>query len=393
MSTSNARRTAALLEPLDTLFFRDGTPFGASTRGESRMPLPQTFYGAVCTSLLEQVGCDFRRLKEQLRDGKSFRDAVQELCGAGWVADVQVRGPWFAQLQPDAPGFRVVVPAPATLHGKKKQAGKPERVHRLKPLTSERNLPGWQPPREGMRPLWLKHADVTEPLGGFLTLDGLQRFLDNKDPESDDLVLADELYGFDHRTGIGIDPDRLSAEESLIYGVSFLALRPRYTAPGDTGSGETRPETVLYAEVVLPPDREAFDPFAGVATLALGGEGRRLRVRPVAPVEWPRAVPSNGSRPMLVLTTPAPFRLGWLPELLDRPGLLGAAAVPGSVAVSGWDLARSGPKATRFAVQAGSVYFLNRQPDAEVPASLADRSEDDALQGWGCFVQGVWTHE
>lgn len=385
--------TAVMLEPLDTLFFRDGTPFGAATRAETRKPLPQTLAGAVFTSLLSGAGCDFNALKDRLRAGKSLREAFQELCGAGWIADVRVRGPWFARSRLDEP-LEVLVPAPATLHGKKKQAGRPETLHRLKPLRSTRKLPGWQPLRGGMRPLWLTHADVTEPAGGFLTLTGLQRFLDDKNPLPEEWIGADELFGFDHRTGIGIDPDRLSAEASQIYGVSFLALRPHYTAPVERGGdSERKPQTVLYAEVVLPPGHESANPFANVETLALGGEGRRVRVQPVQPVEWPRVEPANGRGPVLVLTTPAPFKAVWLPSFLDRPGLLAAAAVPGSVAVSGWDLARGGPKATRFAAEAGSVYFLDRRPDAELPASLADERPEDALQGWGCFVQGVWTDE
>ena len=68
-----------------------------------------------------------------------------------------------------------------------------------------------------------------------------------------------------------------------------------------------------------------------------------------------------------------------------------AAAVPGAVAVSGWDLARGGPKRTRFAAAAGSVYFLKALPE-NLPETLSDNPEDGA-QGWGCYVKGVWLDE
>jgi len=68
-----------------------------------------------------------------------------------------------------------------------------------------------------------------------------------------------------------------------------------------------------------------------------------------------------------------------------------AAAVPGHVAFSGWDLARRGPKPTRFAAPAGSVYFLEGSVGTTaVEGSLANPA--DAVLGWGAFVEGVWNH-
>jgi CRISPR-associated protein Cmr3 len=63
--------------------------------------------------------------------------------------------------------------------------------------------------------------------------------------------------------------------------------------------------------------------------------------------------------------------------------------VPGALAVSGWDLARGGPKPNRFAAQAGSTYFLD-QPLDPWPGTLSDRPRDQQ-QGWGCYLKGVWT--
>ena len=87
---------------------------------------------------------------------------------------------------------------------------------------------------------------------------------------------------------------------------------------------------------------------------------------------------------LVMMTSPAWFN-GWRPDRL-RPV---AAAVPGYRAVSGWDLARGGPKPNRFMVPAGTVYFLD-PGDAPPPAQLVET--EDAMTGWGNFVEGNWNH-
>ncbi|MCL4203600.1 MAG: hypothetical protein KJ000_13940 [Pirellulaceae bacterium] len=100
-------------------------------------------------------------------------------------------------------------------------------------------------------------------------------------------------------------------------------------------------------------------------------------------------------------------RLTQPPQRLSPPAATDSRSVPAShlgsqplqplspsaatVAVSGWDLARGGPKPNRFAAQAGSTYFLN-EPLHPWPETLSD-NDRDAQQGWGCYLKGVWTDE
>lgn len=347
-------RLGLRIEPLDTLFFRDGRPFDGSPRAMSGLPQPQTLAGALRTWLLRQKGCDFEKLGGEVRAGNSFVNALRsQSTDLAAIAALTFRGPWLARDD------GLLVPVPAILRRIKDS----DKIVRLAPL--KQSLPGWQPTDAGMLPLWCRRTEPTERIEGFLTLDGLRRLLQGETPVPADLVGDDALYDFDRRTGIVVGADTRTAEEGQIYGVSLLALKDGVS---------------FYAEI----EGDAEVPEAA-AIVPFGGEGRRVRVTRIEPCGWPAGSAKDG-RKMLVLTAPAPFG-DWRPAWLEPV----AAAVPGHVAVSGWDLARRGPKPNRFAVAAGSVYFLD-QPlrDRPVAGSLCD-GEDGAV-GWGTTVEGPWDY-
>lgn len=385
-------------EPLDVLFFRDGRPFGAATRASSGLPMPQTLAGAIWTALLQRHGSEFSFGKlateaKKLATNPSAADwttAIERAGGPAWVARIVVRGPWIARMPAEMnQSPEALVPAPAVLHMTKKVAS--GNLHRLCPLREP--PPGWRDSvpadQKDLRPLWLKHSDPSEPVTGFLTRRGLETFLAGDIPAPADLIKGDELFAFDHRTGIEISADQLTAKEGGIYGASFLALRTPYTARELGDDSPQSPAVVLYAEVKMPIDAGP-NPFDGITTISLGGEGRRAKVTVVPRFDWPSVKPTVPKpRPLLFQTTPGIYDAGWMPACLR--GRLVAAAMPGAVAVSGWDLARGSPKPTRFAAAAGSVYFLNELPN-NLPEGLSDQAID-RQQGWGCFIQGAWNDE
>jgi CRISPR-associated protein Cmr3 len=349
-------RIGLVLEPLDLLFFRDGRPFEAGIRVGATTIFPQTLAGALRTALLERAGCDFAELARAIRAGKSFLQGLSEQSvDLAAIALVSVGGPWFWRKgQP-------LVPAPASLL--RHDTGE---ILCLAPLRE--HLPGWTPEEPDMLPLWTRSGGKAERLSGYLTLDGTERFLAGSRPEAEDVVRGDELFDTDIRTGVVIGADTFTVEAGAIYSAEYLALK--------TGVG-------LYAEL-SGLEGVLQDAFAADSATRLGGQMRYVRVRRLQkPVQWPR-VQSGGSGPLLLLTTPAPFVAHWRPPNLS----LASAAVPGHVAVSGWDLARDGPKPTRFAAQAGSVYFC--RGTAPERQSLCDG--EDALTGWGRFLEGVWDY-
>ena len=347
------------LEPLDVLFFRDGRPFDAAPRATSGAPLPQTVAGAVRTWLLRRARTSLKALAEAIRNGASFAEATSaQGPKPGSVGRLGVRGPWFVK-----DGERLV-PTPVTVEIDREGA-----LHRLDPLADD--LPGWSPPMEGMLPLWRRGRGSTKPRAGYLRTSGLERFLGGSPPQPDEIVDQDAVFGTEDRVGIEVDSRTRTVGESMIYSVRLLRLCPGVT---------------LTVDLVGTPEDLAVCPD-GEDVIPLGGEARRAIVRRVhANGSWPEAPAGQGDGRLVLLTTPAPFG-GWRP-----PGFVPvAAAIPGYVPVSGWDLARGGPKSNRFAIAAGSVYFLDRDADLAAREGSLCRNEDAAV-GWGAYVEGVWNY-
>ncbi len=345
-------------EPVDTLFFRDARPFEAASRAASGLPTPQTLAGALRTTLLERHGVAPAEVGGLVRQGATFAGALATFGPViGGIAEVVTKGPWFSLEK------KLLVPAPANLR-REKETG---RLVRLDPLTSA--PPGWWPPADGMLPLWRWGRSAVEPVNGYLTMEGLRRFLMGSAPESSDIVRPDDVYAFEDRTGIGIDDARGATGEGRIYSIRVLA---------------TRRDTVLVAETTGP--AKVLAPLVDdPAPIRLGGEGRYVRARVRrGSIDWPHVAATGDARRLVLLTTPAPFG-GWSPDGLHPV----SAAVPGYEAVSGWDLARGGPKPNRFMVPAGTVYFL---APGDLPPATGLVAPDDAAVGWGSFVEGNWSH-
>ena len=346
------------LEPLDVLFFRDGRSFDTAARVGGGLPMPQTVAGALRTWLLGRVGCDFGALAAAVRKGAPFVDAAADQGpGPAAVGRLGIRGPWFARN-----GERLV-PTPVTI-----EVDDSDCLHRLDPLADD--LPGW-PGADNMRPLWRRSRGAAKPRGGYLGASGLARFLEGGVPRpDDDVVDAAGLFDYENRTGIGIDAATGTTGDGMIYSTRMMRLRPGVT---------------LAVELVGAPADLTVCP-EGDDVLALGGEGRRAVVRKARVPAWPAVQVGGQQGRLVVLTTPAPFG-GWRPPELP----LAAAAVPGNVPVSGWDLARNGPKPNRFAVAAGSVYFLDGSARLDGRNGSLCAPEDAAL-GWGAYVEGAWSH-
>jgi CRISPR-associated protein Cmr3 len=291
-----------VLEPLDTLFFRGGRPFGAGLPGESSLPSPQSLAGMLRTFLLDREHADFAAMR-----GKAdIRDAF-DAAGVPWLAEVCFRGPWIAEDLVGGP--RPLVRAPSDL---RMVDGK---VVRLSP--TRQKIPGWQAPLPGMHPLWRTGAKPSKDRPELISLQGLSSYLSCEEPRPQDVRSYREFLLFEDRTGIGIDPATYASKEGEIFSTRNLRLR----------SG-----VAFYAEVDVP--NAGIQHFESPTTLTWGGEKHHVIMRRVQPVRWPEA--PVGDRIALLLLSPAFFNRGWQPDAI-REGQLRAAAVEGPYAISGWD--------------------------------------------------------
>lgn len=377
-TTPNAKCVMGLLiDPLDVQFFRDGRPFDKTSRGVSGLPLPQTLAGALRTYILKKQGCDFAVLTKETQDNKAtFTEAINLACGSAtdstWIAKAVIRGPWLVLMpqhnqnpgnQPD-----VLVPAPANLMENKDDKS----IFRLDPLPADESLPGWKMDEDGLRAVWARTTATGKRASGFLSTAGLKTYLLGKPPEASHLIKEADLFGKDLRTGIGVSSDTNAAKDGMIYSIEYLSLKK---------------DVAWYAEVVFPEDAPV-DLFSKQFTVPWGGEGRRVQIKLTEKHEWPTVNDSQSDENLFLLTTPAFLSNGRMPDTLSQQGVI-SLVTAGSVAVSGWDLARGGPKPTRFATAAGSVFFVNH--NSLTIESLTDNPEDSLL-GWGCFAKGVWNH-
>lgn len=379
----NARETVIglRLDALDPLLFRDGRPFDAAARVSGGLPNPQTLAGALRTAMLAALGFDFGKFVAARKGG----DISAALAAGGapeWWMDVRVRGPWPA-VGTTGSTVEPLFEKPATLYRSKAKAW--DRAEPLNPNA----LPGWT---GLLLPLWKRSEPDPKAEGGWLTLRALKQFLGRQTVPAEEIIGRNILFGDDDRIGIEIEKHALTSAEGMLYAVRFLSLDPKlrryrdgrrqhYPARFDGGAA------CFYAEVMLPAEADKTDFFpAGTRTpVPLGGEGKYVAAARVTPCDWPDPTPPVG-KAIWYLTSPA-FLRGSPPLPTTGGTVLAAASGPG-IAVSGWDVARNGPRPTRFAVPAGAVYFVD-DPTRPEHDSL-DPDPANRLEGWGFALPGSW---
>lgn len=195
---------------------------------------------------------------------------------------------------------------------------------------------------------------------------------------------------------VGIRPEELTADEGVLFSHDVVETLERDA------------EWAIGIEVALP-----SGDTPAVATLGSDGRLVRIEALPDQAFDLPdsvlKAFRAGSAGLRLVVTSPACFERGWLPDGLDPrdrgyrgrlDGLhvdvvLRAAFVPRPLHVSGWNMAAGAPKPTSRMVSPGAVYFFERvdgQPFGEAEAralwlaALGTRTDE----GFGRVVPGTW---
>ena len=387
MSTPTATTTLACrFEPLDTWFFRESRPHGSVGSNElgSVFPPPvRTLLGALRTLIGDAW---------HIRHGGDWRSfdsnkALQALIGYGDdLGSLRVSGP-FLSLDSQR-----LYPAPANLMVKEAN-GKPhyflldlgDAVHCD---LGKVHLPCFPAQVPGLSEL----AGSKPAERCWLTTAGLQKVLEGRAPDAEQVIAQKQLFQEEHRLGIGRDNSRKSVQEGLLYQTRHLRFKH--------GVG---------IELHL---RGLTDPGLLPATTAirLGGEGRQaaLRVSPSKSSALPAVeLPAAANAFALYNLTPVPCAPGLpagIPAGFTRTqradgtdvweGQLGGiglrilgVACGRPLREGGWDMATHQARPVQSLLAPGSVCYVQcldgHQPlTANALAPLADAT------GRGLYVAG-----
>lgn len=334
------------IEPLDVLYLRGNHLFGGAGDSSSAVmpPWPSVFAGALRSRMLVDAGVDL----------PAFAKGAAALSGAYAAALGTPAEPGAFTLGPLCLGRRQgeqlerYYPLPADLQVTQAE-GQALQIHQLRPARLSAGLACSL--QTDQLPL-LQIPEPAKPAGGYwLTSSGWRHYLANQALTPEHLLHSSELWQLEQRLGIGMDETARRASDGALYTSEVVALRP--------GVGFWLSVQGVAAEL-LPAD----------GLLRLGGDGRAAAVSlpPAAPVieaDWERIERERRFR--IVLRSPGLFPKGWRLPGLDQdnrwriPGAtarLVSAAVPRSVVISGWDVAKQRPKPAQRFAPAGAVYWL-----------------------------------
>jgi CRISPR-associated protein Cmr3 len=387
------------LTPHDPLIARDGRPFGAGQGNRMRglpWPLPSVVAGSFRTALVKATGGDFSG------------DVPQRL-----MAEVAVAG----VLPAHNGGLYLPAPLDGAWHKETKT------LFRAAPQTIDEGC-GTDLP-DGLRPVMLSPEQAADdfkaetppawwPLAK--SVEWLTGSADRYEPGwiTNDFLLAPRPAMRDH---VALDADRGAAAEGQIFATANLHVThlPRYRAQHDDTKAkfsDRYAEVTLSARVSIQHGSPLALPSPFATWHPLGGERRLVHwqqcQQSVTGWDCPdeiRVALANTECVRLILATPAIFRQGWQPNLVNGPlkdiGLtLVAACIGRWKAVSGWALAATkdqprGPKPIRRMVPAGSVYFFTceKKAAAQLPDHWLKPVSDtvqDQRDGFGLALWGTW---
>lgn len=336
------------LTPIDTLFFRDSTPFDQGAHPQDGVPsvfppFPPTVAGATRAALARENGWDgssawSTALIAALGDGPNVgplrftgpivlrgdvplfplpRHVIASRIGSR--ADAWTATGWYApgtQVTCDLGTVRLPVATSAAGERKRGAAGdKASRAARL----------------------WVTHT-------------GLQRILDGQLPDDRDILDASTLWADEPRVGLRRVPGTRTAETGMLYSTSHVRLRP---------------DVRIGIEVVgLPRDWHTLaDPRRpSSCTLALGGESRLASVDTWTGIALAATVSDAARRTgRLTLVALAPLRLprgaiaGRVP--LAAGLRVACACADRPLRIGGWDSRQRMPLTLTNAVAPGTTLF------------------------------------
>jgi CRISPR-associated protein Cmr3 len=365
------------LDPLDTLFFRDGTPFAADSSAPSDVgglfpPHPASITGALRAALARVNGWS---------GSGRWTPELNQAFGAGPedLGLLSFTGPFLLRRG------EALFPAPLHLQGSTAGGGWSPRAL-LQPgspvacdLGDAVRVPDLPAAIQGAERAELKAGE-----GWWLTRAGLEAVLGGSLPAAETLVASRELWREEPRIGIARDNQTRTAADGMLYTCRHVRLAR------DVGLG---------VEIAgLDP---AWKPPSGA--LPLGGESRLAQCsaweRPLALAAPHQAVLASG-RLLVVALTPLALSTDQLLGRQPLAELEGARVVSACLdrplRIGGWDSLARRPLPLQSFLPAGSVLFCSH-PEPAALDGLLNRGPGlarlGARQRWGygLVALGTWT--
>lgn len=366
-----------LFKPADTLFFRNGLPFGEGHSVYIKSifpPTPESMQGIVrssvlhteCTSpaLMECHLCKSRcNIPAHIGDSSSNMGKLK-LSGPYLIKDKQRYFPIPSDIMTMTKRIFVLRPS-------------------KKPVECD----------IGLIHLPDKPADCEhfEPVGGWISVSGMQRYLEGDVPDDSHFLCNNQIFKNDYKVGIKRENETHTAEEGNLYSISLIRLK----------------EDISIAVFVdgIPDNLEPPSPFL----TKFGGEGKICKVEinngitPLVAKDMNLSVKKD-ELVKLVLLSPAYFGGTWYPEGFTKKQINGATCWEGNISgtkmrlisacidkpykIGGWDLKEGKSKPIRSFIPSGSVFYLNALENNTIPTE--GKIGNMQQTGFGHYVIGRW---
>jgi len=347
------------INPLDTLFFRDGKPFsiGEETWADGIFPpSPSVFYGALRTAYFAEHMKELSEANKENDPTKNLK--ISFIC---YKKEVNYYFPVPLDLVTDTRDSCNVFPL--------KLKNFPD-LASSSPTTSILISSG---------EIFQEVENITD---GLLKHNSLEKYLSVEDSKFEVINLNKHIT-LEPKIGIGRNNETHSSEEGLLYRVGMKRI-----------TGIT---IILEFNGLEIPEK---------GILKFGGEGKLIRYdreNDVISIKPPKI---EGKMFKIYLATPAFFAKGWIPSWIDEDTLEGiipgtgckvrliTCAMGKTFRLGGFDMKERKAKPMRTAIPAGSVYYFECKQGSmeDIIEKVHGKSISDfeQKQGFGiCFLGGV----
>jgi CRISPR-associated protein Cmr3 len=371
-----------IIQPLDTLFFRDGMSFGMGETGwlESIFPpAPQTIQGFMryailrahcksddifkCESCKHKEGCN---LPEAIGSQKEFDYGLLDIYGPYLFKDDKRYYPAPLDIMEDEKGALLLVPSDEQVNC---------------------DIGNAHLPATGQR--------AVKPMKGWISEDAFTTYLEGIVPSGKQDILNDtEFFEKEPKVGIKRKYESHGVETGMLYSIVPLRLRE--------GKDKKRVE-IRFRVNGIAGDLEPKTP----ATIKFGGEGKVVKLSIDNYPSASNAGISANRKIKMVLLQPADFDGAWYPcDFIETTDDKGAACWTGQIhgvdlklisactgkaqKIGGFDMARKENKPMRSYVPAGSVYYF--EVTGGDPSNLAVEGKIglNSKIGFGHYRLGRW---